>query len=282
MNTTIGNRLEAAITIEGTRPLLWHAFTPDAIPSSGKREARSGRAGNDPEEWRRSVLITATRQLYLLPSYIFGCLRDAARFTRKGRGTLQPALVATLQVIDERILVNPCKGVEVPEADHEEITPLTPANVAALLDVVNHYDVSKATGATQPHRLAALYHVAIRCGPRQGEIIGLRKADYDAKRRELRIGGQIQDGKRTKGKTKHAHRTLPVSADTARTLAAHLQNLAEEERLSGPGWNAAGLLFVSENGTPLGHSNLWRSYTALLRRAGLTDPMRRLCRCWTH
>jgi integrase len=175
-------------------------------------------------------------------------------------------------VSDGLIPTNPCKGVELPTADHEEITPLTPADVAALLNLVDHYETDKATGATRPHRLAALYHVAIRCGLRQGEIIGLRKSDYDPKRRELRVAGQIQDGRRRKGKSKHAHRTLPVSADTARALAAHLQNLAEEERLSGGGWNAAGLLFVSENGTPLAHSNVWRTYTALLRRCGLTDP----------
>jgi hypothetical protein len=50
--------------------------------------------------------MTADRQLYLLPSYIFGSLRDAARFTRRGRGSLQPALVATLEVLDDRVLVD--------------------------------------------------------------------------------------------------------------------------------------------------------------------------------
>lgn len=99
------NPLIATAAIEGTRPLLWHAFTPDAIPASGKRE-RTGVAGNDPDEWRRTVLTTAERQLYLPAAAVFGCLRDGARFTRKGRGSIQPALVATLQVLDERILID--------------------------------------------------------------------------------------------------------------------------------------------------------------------------------
>lgn len=101
----MGNLLISHVTIEGTRPLLWHSFGVDAIPVSGKRE-RTGVAGNDPDEWRRTVLITPERQLYLPASAIFGCLRDGARFTRKGRGSIQPALVATLQVLHERVLID--------------------------------------------------------------------------------------------------------------------------------------------------------------------------------
>lgn len=101
----MANLLNARVTIEGTRPLLWHAFGPEAIPASGKRE-RTGVAGNDPEEWRRTVLTTATGQLLLKPPYVFGCLRDAARYTRKGRGSIQAALTATLQILDEQVLID--------------------------------------------------------------------------------------------------------------------------------------------------------------------------------
>ena len=96
----MGTILTARISITGTRPLLWHAFGPDAIPLT-KRE-RSGVAGNDPEEWRRTVLTTPDRQLYPADTYRFGALRDGARFTRKGRGTLQPAVASTLQIAAEQ------------------------------------------------------------------------------------------------------------------------------------------------------------------------------------
>jgi hypothetical protein len=106
----MGNTLTAQVTITGARPLLWHAFGPDAIPLT-KRE-RSGVAGNDPEEWRRTVLAAADRRLYLGGSYVFGALRDGARFTRKGRGTLQPAVASTLQVADVPIFLI---GLSLPE-----------------------------------------------------------------------------------------------------------------------------------------------------------------------
>lgn len=98
------NILRATISIRGIRPLLWHAFTPDAIPL--QKGEKTGVAGNDPEEWKRTVLVTKTGQLYLEPTYIFGCLRDGAKYTKKGRGSIQPLVAATLQVVDERVLVD--------------------------------------------------------------------------------------------------------------------------------------------------------------------------------
>ena len=99
------NILTATVEVQGTRPLLWHRFGPDTIPVSGKKE-RQGVAGNDPSEWKRSVLVTKERQLYLEPSYIFGAVRDGAKHTKRGRGTLQPMVAATLQVNDDRVLVD--------------------------------------------------------------------------------------------------------------------------------------------------------------------------------
>jgi hypothetical protein len=50
--------------------------------------------------------MTADRQLYLPPIYIFGCLRDGAKHTKKGKGSIQTSVTATLQMADDRILVD--------------------------------------------------------------------------------------------------------------------------------------------------------------------------------
>ncbi|HEY0768793.1 MAG TPA: hypothetical protein VGD31_00480 [Sphingobacteriaceae bacterium] len=84
--------------------MLWHKFGLNAL-SPEKRE-RTGTAGNDPEEWKRTVLATEGGQLYLEPSYIFAAIRDGAKYTSRKRGTLQPLVVATLQVLDDRILID--------------------------------------------------------------------------------------------------------------------------------------------------------------------------------
>lgn len=102
----MSNMLRAEVSVEGTRPLLWHHFGPDAIPSDGKRKERTGVAGNDPEEWRKTVLVTKQGQLYLESTYIFATIRDAARYTKRGRSSIQAAVSATLQVTDDSVLVD--------------------------------------------------------------------------------------------------------------------------------------------------------------------------------
>jgi hypothetical protein len=96
--------LTARIRIKGTRALLFHHFGPDSLPL--EKQEKTGVAGNDPSEWKRTVLITKDNQLFLEPSYIFGCIRDGAKYTKKGRGSIQATVAATLQVMDDRILVN--------------------------------------------------------------------------------------------------------------------------------------------------------------------------------
>jgi hypothetical protein len=97
------NIVRAQVAVRGIRPLLLHAFGPDSIPL--EKGERTGVAGNDPEEWRKTVLMTKDRQLYLEPSYVFGCLRDASKYTKKGRSTIQTSMCATVQVEDARILI---------------------------------------------------------------------------------------------------------------------------------------------------------------------------------
>jgi hypothetical protein len=99
-------KLTAIVTIEGTRPLLWHHFGPDAIPLDSKVVRRSGRAGNYPNEWKKTVLTTADGQLYLEPSYVFAGLSAGAKYTPRKRGTMQPLVGATLQILEDQILAN--------------------------------------------------------------------------------------------------------------------------------------------------------------------------------
>ena len=98
-------RVKALVTIRGTRSILFHRFSVDtAIPL--ERQERTGVAGNDPEEWKRTVPVTPEGDLYLDASYIFGCLRDAGKYLKAGKGSMQSKLAATLVVIEETILLD--------------------------------------------------------------------------------------------------------------------------------------------------------------------------------
>ena len=96
--------VSARVGIEGRRPLLWHHFSAEAIAATpGARVERTGAKGNDPLEWKRTILITKERQLYLEPNYVFSCLREAGRHTKTGKGSLMPLIAATVQYLYHQI-----------------------------------------------------------------------------------------------------------------------------------------------------------------------------------
>lgn len=100
----MSNIVQAKVLIVGTRPLFFHRFGPDALPL--EKQERTGVAGNDPEEWRKTAMVTKDGQLYLEPTYAFATIRGGAKYVPKGRGSIQSQVAATLQIADNRILVD--------------------------------------------------------------------------------------------------------------------------------------------------------------------------------
>jgi hypothetical protein len=100
----MSNILQAKVSIRGTRPLIQHKFGPDALPL--EKQERTGVAGNSPDEWRKTCMITRDGQLYILPTYVFSCAREGAKNTKKGRGSIMLLVAATLQVQDDFILLD--------------------------------------------------------------------------------------------------------------------------------------------------------------------------------
>lgn len=99
--------LLAKCLCKGTRTLAFHRFGIDAL--STERKEKTGTAGNDPTEWKRTVIMNRDRQLYLLPTYIFGMVRDAARNVKKGKGSIQKDVASTVQCLEDQVWVT-CNG----------------------------------------------------------------------------------------------------------------------------------------------------------------------------
>lgn len=100
----MSNTVQFKVTIKGTRPLFFHKFGPDALPL--EKQEKTGVAGNNPSEWRKTVMVTKDGQLFLEPTYAFATVRAGAKYVPKGRGSIQVVVAATLQVTDNRILVD--------------------------------------------------------------------------------------------------------------------------------------------------------------------------------
>jgi hypothetical protein len=77
---------------------LFHAFKIEAISSLSK--VKTGSAGNDPEEWKRT-LLEKNNQLYIPASYVSSCLKEGAKYTKAGRGTIQKSFISGMTVRSE-------------------------------------------------------------------------------------------------------------------------------------------------------------------------------------
>jgi integrase len=113
--------------------------------------------------------------------------------------------------------------------------------------------------ANEPHK--TFYVILAETGIRGGEICGLRVADLDLERNVIYVKqsvwqGQIQTVKSCKG-----NRRFPISSELAEHLREFLQNWRP---------NAAGLLFVTRNGTPWDHGLVRkRKFHPLLKKLGI-------------
>src|SRR5215218_11020306 len=78
-------------------------------------------------------------------------------------------------VADGLVPRNVTEGIKAPRPKKKEIRPLDPVQTRTLLD------------AARRNRLEALYVLAIHCGLRQGELLGLRWEDVDLEAGTLSI-----------------------------------------------------------------------------------------------
>jgi len=99
-----GNIVTAKVEIIGIRSLFFHSAGPDMIPL--EKQETTGVAGNDPWGWSKTTPVTAEGQLYLDPTMVFATIRDGGRHIKIKRGSLMMPIIATLQIVDDIILVD--------------------------------------------------------------------------------------------------------------------------------------------------------------------------------
>jgi integrase len=151
-----------------------------------------------------------------------------------------------------------------PKLERKRFRNLSPDEARGLLD------------AAKGDRIEAVYSVALSLGLRMGEILGLRWQDVDLDGAKLTVNQAIYRiaGKglvAAAPKTERSRRALFLPDGVLRALRAHRLRQLQERLAAGSRWHDSGLVFTSSVGTPLEPRNLFRSFKALLRRAGLPD-----------
>jgi integrase len=166
-------------------------------------------------------------------------------------------------VADGLIARNPASSVKAPRPKKKEIRPLSSEQAKAFLKAV------------RGNRFEAAFVVALHCGLREGEILGLKWSDVDMYAGTLQVrrtlsealaGHLFEPPKNGKG------RNVKLTARAVEALRNHLTRQIEEIESLGDRYRDQGLVFPSQVGTPMNAKNLTaRSFKPLLKRAKLPN-----------
>jgi integrase len=153
-----------------------------------------------------------------------------------------------------------------------------PKEPATEMAILNESQVSQLLVAAQGSRLETLIHLAVISGARQMELLGLKWSDLDWVKQTLKIERQLlkPDGEGVKyssPKTRYGRRTISLGKKTIEILRKHYEDQQTDRYKAGEAWKEYGLLFSTQNGTPIHPRNLLRDYKKLLQAAGL-PPIR--------
>jgi integrase len=118
----------------------------------------------------------------------------------------------------------------------------------------------------------AYVHVAVMCGLRPGELLGLRWADVDlaGKKTAVRVRYSLKAEGLAELKTKSSRRThAPLPAAVTTALKAHKRGQAQRRLRLGAAWREHDLVFPGPAGGPASKSSTEHGFRALCERAGL-------------
>jgi integrase len=126
---------------------------------------------------------------------------------------------------------------------------------------------------SRQHRLYPLVAVAVSCGLRQGEILGLRWQDLDLARGRLCVTHALERVGRgwrlVEPKSMTSRRTIHLPEPLVAILRAHRRAQLEQRLAAGARWQEHDFVFTARHGQPLEGCKLNATVKALLRDAGL-------------
>jgi integrase len=206
----------------------------------------------------------------LTPSHVRGLYREkldsglSPRMVQYIHTTLHKALKDA--VADGLIPRNAASAVKAPRPKKKEIKPLSADQAHTFLELA------------RGNRFEALYVLAVHCGIRKGELLGLKWEDVDLDARTLAVRRTLSEpktGHRFEAPKNGKARSIKLTAGAVEALKRHRKRQLEERlRLAGL-WEDHELVFPNSIGKPMNASNLnARSFKPLLEKAGLPKSVR--------
>lgn len=146
-----------------------------------------------------------------------------------------------------------------------------PAYSPKEMNPLSHEETLRFLRAAEGDRLEALWHLAIRTGMREGELLALKWRDVDLDRgtlqvrRSVTVRGAVRF-KETKG---GKGRQLSLKSRMLVRLKAHEKRQDKEKRQPGKVWTLLGLVFPGPQGDVLRRESLVQRYERLLLEASV-------------
>ncbi|CAL9410473.1 Transposase from transposon Tn916 [Streptomyces sp. enrichment culture] len=185
--------------------------------------------------------------------------QTTAATARESHKVLRSALTAACR--EELVTRNVVTLVEPPRVQSPDLTPWSLDETLAFL------------AASRRDPLYAAFVLAITMGLRRGEIVGLRWADVDLERREIRVrkqrqrvGGELYEDD---PKGRRRRQTLPLPAMCIAPLRWQRMRQAAQREKAGQDWQESGHVFTTRTGRPIEPRNLYRSFTRVAKNADL-------------
>ena len=152
---------------------------------------------------------------------------------------------------------------------------LVPRNVSDLVEapspkrrpptIFDSNQVNTFLNSVKEHRYYPIYVLAIYCGFREGEVLGIHFEDIDLEKGMINVRHAVQALKGgiviTEPKTESSRRSVTVPEFALDVLKKHLEQLE----------NNQGLIFSTSTGKPISPRNLIRHFKKALATAGLPE-----------
>lgn len=123
-------RVVAEIKIKGLVPILFNSFPLDTLDAG---VSKSGSGAKNEEEWKRSVLITKDRELYILSSWLVSSVVAGGKYIKEGRSNISKKVGSSLCCLKESLLLD---GLMLPP-ENELTTSRTDTVYIDVRSVVN-------------------------------------------------------------------------------------------------------------------------------------------------
>jgi integrase len=173
------------------------------------------------------------------------------------------------------IVTNPVGAVESVRRNEDEIT-----QVRECWTLGEAQEALKA--AKDFPEIDLFLHLAIYCGLRHGEILGLAWSSIDTEKGAVTVSATLRDfveitpdgsshraSKLTSPKTKASFRTIPVGSEVLEAIKRHKKWQAKRQVAAGQGWTESGFVFTSGIGTPIAQTNNLKTFKRFIRSKGL-------------